>query len=86
MGLGSNLTSYQVAAITFLCKAGPSKCEITELTGVSKRSGQRWTKKLKGRPCAGNNGQFLDTHYQAVWDFFLPVSMVLEMDLYLLVS
>ena len=50
MGLGSNLTSYQVAAITFLCKAGPSKCEITELTGVSKHSVQRWTNKLNDDP------------------------------------
>ncbi|CAL4062221.1 unnamed protein product [Meganyctiphanes norvegica] len=45
-----NLTSYQVAAITFLCKAGHSNREITELTGVCKPSVQRWTKKFKDDP------------------------------------
>ena len=38
MGLCKHLTSYQVPAVTFLCKAGHSNHEITELTGVSKSS------------------------------------------------
>ena len=47
MGLGSNLKSDQIAAITALCQAGHSNKEICTITGVSKRSVQRWTKKFR---------------------------------------
>ncbi|CAL4078146.1 unnamed protein product, partial [Meganyctiphanes norvegica] len=43
---------YKVVAITFLCKAGHSNSEITDLTGVSKCCAQRWTKKFKDSPDA----------------------------------
>ena len=50
MSLGRNLTFFQIADATFLCKAGHSNHEITELTGISKHSVQRWTKKFKDSP------------------------------------
>ena len=47
MGKASNLKPDQIAAITALCKAGHENKYISELTGISLRSVQRWTKKFK---------------------------------------
>ena len=50
MGLGKNLSTEQLAAVTSLCKAGHSNQEISNLTGVSLRSVQRWTKVFRESP------------------------------------
>ena len=50
MGLGKNLSTEQLAAVTSLCKAGHCNKEISMLTGVSLRSVQRWTKVFRDSP------------------------------------
>ena len=47
MGKASNLRPDQIAAITALCKADHDNKYISEITGISLRSVQRWTKKFK---------------------------------------
>jgi len=46
MGGGKHLKSDQIAAITALCKEGKSNTEISNTTGISLRSVQRWTTKF----------------------------------------
>ena len=50
MGRGKHLTPCQIAVITALCKAGHSNNFISQQTGVSSRSLQRWTKQFKDSP------------------------------------
>ena len=50
MGLGKNLSTEQLAAVTSLCKAGHSNQEISNITGVSHRSVCRWTKVFRESP------------------------------------
>ena len=44
MGRGRDLKTPDIAAITHLCKAGHTNKEISDLTGITLRTVQRWNK------------------------------------------
>ena len=50
MGCSKHLFLEQIAAVTILCHAGHSNKEIHNLTGVSLRSVQRWTRLFRESP------------------------------------
>ena len=47
MGKAQILQPDQIGALTALCKAGHPNKEIAEITGISLKSVQRWSKKFR---------------------------------------
>ena len=50
MGKGKPLTPCQIAVITAFCKENKDNAYISDKTGVSLRTVQLWTKKIKESP------------------------------------